>query len=1484
MATAGAVSTISDDERRWVIVGICLNKVLTPLLRDVLGNEIPMWYQSLLPPPHEIDKQIFGRHKKNLAPSTLKLNYESINNNHTNHKSFVSKYDYAVKDAVSLAKLFVKPFMANFSGFDDTMDTSAALSLVAEAQPFHASGAGGTAKKIRSDVRNEWAHCDFAHWTDVVYQAALKDMETLINQLNLTHEEQKKTLDDLNGWKKKGLDLCFGQPVDSELLKVVKTEVAELRDSMKDWKRDAEFEQSKLSNALEGIEKSFTQVIHKLKKDVEQLKVGQLVLYDSFSRKHEEPPCLFMAPKQSVWFSGRESELTSLRDILDNESGSIDEKVTVIAISGLGGSGKTSLAGEYIYKWRDYYKGGVFWISGQDDVKLKASFDDIAAQFNTLDSDSVDATLSKTLAVFSRISRSWLMIIDDMDGPSLSQNLLKLISGSWQANINGFGHIIITTRRTPRELNEDISGFKESRCLQLDSFGCDEAKNFVFKRTGISRDEQADNTADLLYQNLGGLPLALEQACAYIVSLRCTLPDYLEAYEKQSLHLLSKKTASTPFGTSPERLAVHTTWILNFEHIRKDVNGIFAIRFLNASAFFDRNEIQKDLINVGEPRVDDKAYCDHVSSSLGPLEVLKLLTDFSFFKKTHDSSLTVHRLVQEVIRESLTLDAKVESIVDAARVLRFAFLKCPSPDSISESVLTEKGDRSSLHSIDSSCFYKWHKLCLHAYEIKSNLELLLKDVSNVRGKTVFLPEVARAVYECALHLNVNNSSSQAKAAGDFANRILDWNRNEIRKQDLKVVFPHRFPLLEPLRRRIQYSCKAPSEKDDLSIPNTSANDFTNSEIETLRLKGNYLFKKSNFEEAIKLYSSCIDKSKEINSFDPRLFSNRASAYLRLEQYENALSDAEEYIKHSPDCWKGHARQALALFGLGQKWDAMCAAAVAFYHDRNIFDEYKPFKISFPKLKESIHICNEASALASACFHLPRGGYSGMPEKIIVLESGEYSLSLKLHLDNIILVGVGGDVQISFLDRFGLSNSGNFMAVNISFIFKYGSWVTKPNSLVRVCNCSITSENDHCAFVSSGDLFVKKSCFSNCQNDALRVIHGRARIVDSVFSANNSDGLKVNGEKGSTYTTLESCKLYGNEIGVNVDFGTCDVNGCQMYDNKKFGVAVGKGGKLTLTRNEIFHNDRDGVYLEKSSAKIEENEIFQNGWFGISIIARNDESSYVVSDNKISRNKCGGIHATPTSKLQPPSVIKSNWISGNEGPGIDQTKSYPDSINSPPSTLPNDENLQEAKCADNILKNNIEDGEPPPLQVLPHVCSFCHKNDKLKKCTRCYISGYCNPKCQRGDWEHHKKNCAKVLDKYTVLVKVLPLSICLIGDKRVLPDFSEMKAPYDWLEPSGPEYERAPEFGKRFIVKVQACDSWRKSNEGGTMLAMEDRSQTINGDLDMNDEQCLRIYNLVRECGSNCNSYGWKKKFLWALLAKENKVRVFTSDFPPYQFW
>jgi hypothetical protein len=200
--SATSSRTLSDKEGRWLVIGICLNKFLTPALRKVLAVEIPKWHQTLVKPPIEIDKQTFVKYEKCLPPSTIKLNYDSINNNNV-HKS-PKLYDFAVKDPLSLAKLFMKPFMGSFTGFDHTMDTSAVLSVMGEAQPFIASGAALLAKKVRSDIRNEWAHCDFTHWTEPNFLCALWDMESLVKNAGLTSTEVKCVIDDLDDWKKNG--------------------------------------------------------------------------------------------------------------------------------------------------------------------------------------------------------------------------------------------------------------------------------------------------------------------------------------------------------------------------------------------------------------------------------------------------------------------------------------------------------------------------------------------------------------------------------------------------------------------------------------------------------------------------------------------------------------------------------------------------------------------------------------------------------------------------------------------------------------------------------------------------------------------------------------------------------------------------------------------------------------------------------------------------------------------------------------------------------------------------------------------------------------------------------------------------------------------------------------------------------------------------------------------------------------------------------
>ena len=203
MASAVTTGSISDEQRRWAVVGICLTKVLAPTLKSVVATELGKWHNLLCQPPDLIHKQLFTKYKKKLPPSKFQLKYENINNNKV-HK-LPSAYDYAVRDPLSLAKLFVQPFMALFTGFDQTMDMSAVLAVMSEADPFLSSGAAAEAKKVRSDIRNQWAHCDFSKWTLYKFNASFQGMTSLIKKINLPPADEKALCDDLDGWKDKGV-------------------------------------------------------------------------------------------------------------------------------------------------------------------------------------------------------------------------------------------------------------------------------------------------------------------------------------------------------------------------------------------------------------------------------------------------------------------------------------------------------------------------------------------------------------------------------------------------------------------------------------------------------------------------------------------------------------------------------------------------------------------------------------------------------------------------------------------------------------------------------------------------------------------------------------------------------------------------------------------------------------------------------------------------------------------------------------------------------------------------------------------------------------------------------------------------------------------------------------------------------------------------------------------------------------------------------
>ena len=592
-------------------------------------------------------------------------------------------------------------------------------------------------------------------------------------------------------------------------------------------------------------------------RNCEEIKLLEKKFTTELSRYHikeeETIPYVFSAPPRNRYFAGRTKEIQKLKRILQVEETLKERKVCVTAVCGLGGVDKTSLASEYAHQMKDFYKGGVYWFSVEDDTFLEKTVNEIASKMGAL-LGSFDLTLSNTLRKISSLNDPSLIVLDCLDNQNLSSNMTKFLSFPSQDNI--FAHFLVLTRRSPSLLVNEVSEFEENSCLQLECFLSEEAKQFIYLRTGADSKENVESVAECLCEELGRLPLALEQAGAYIKMLSCDLASYLEQYRTERLRLLNQQPARpvSSGNESSHRLAVHTTWLINMEYMSKSPNGQAAVRFMKACSYFNGNKIEQELVNVGTPEVEDVVYRKCVSSPLGCRQILKLLTDFLLFTYVKANFISTHRLVQELIKESLSPQSKAESFIDAVRMLSYTFSKCSSPSVLVN--LDNNGEQQYIHASDlpknPSHFYTWSELCMHAHNLCRNMEDLLADNDSVCLDALWFPETAKILYESAVHLSAHHKQEEAKRTLNFAYRLLDWlplSEYETVKKNISssCLFPLSIPLLKSIQRVIKRYCIPPfaslhplTEKPASVTNGLVLNDLAE-KVEKLRMDGNEHF-------------------------------------------------------------------------------------------------------------------------------------------------------------------------------------------------------------------------------------------------------------------------------------------------------------------------------------------------------------------------------------------------------------------------------------------------------------------------------------------------------------------------------------------------------------------------------------------------------------------------------------------------------------------
>ncbi len=92
-------------------------------------------------------------------------------------------------------------------------------------------------------------------------------------------------------------------------------------------------------------------------------------------------------------------------------------------------------------------------------------------------------------------------------------------------------------------------------------------------------------------------------------------------------------------------------------------------------------------------------------------------------------------------------------------------------------------------------------------------------------------------------------------------------------------------------------------------------------IQALRERGNTLLKAKDYDGAIRCYSEVQQQTvvylqaMEVDSYNSKLYSNRCTAYLLLENYDKALADATKCVSIDPDWYKGHVQMGSCYMGM-----------------------------------------------------------------------------------------------------------------------------------------------------------------------------------------------------------------------------------------------------------------------------------------------------------------------------------------------------------------------------------------------------------------------------------------------------------------------------------------------------------------------------------------------------------------------------------------
>jgi len=314
----------------------------------------------------------------------------------------------------------------------------------------------------------------------------------------------------------------------------------------------------------------------------------------------------------------------------------------------MGGIGKTQTVLEFVYRYQTSYS-RIYWVSAGTQDSLLNGYAKIGKLANIVVApESKPIEVAEQVLLWLNKTSNWLLVVDNLDDISVlstsavgEQNIVHMLLPE-----SGPGHhTLITTRNKHADhipaQTAEVPLFEEFEAIAL-----------LASLSGLPvHPNSAENEfAHKIVKELGRLPLAMGQAAAYIKQVSGSFTKFVEHYTA----FRSQLNAWVPDGPRPYPYSVATTWVMSLDEIRK--NNPIAVQLFRLLAFLNPDNILIDFLKSGVAGLDhdlQRLLSDEFEFS----NALLSFETFSLVKWNRQrSSISLHRLVQAVVKDKMSID------------------------------------------------------------------------------------------------------------------------------------------------------------------------------------------------------------------------------------------------------------------------------------------------------------------------------------------------------------------------------------------------------------------------------------------------------------------------------------------------------------------------------------------------------------------------------------------------------------------------------------------------------------------------------------------------------------------------------------------------------------------------------------------------------------------------------------------------------------